>query len=410
MCHYETKDYRTMIRHLYIHAYHTKIKTNGADLCSAVKLPVCKMDSEHRNLIQEAKTDFFCHWGDCKESFVSIQNFFDHVKYHVILAYPAIVNPDQENIVCQWYRCDKTYKQQIHMQSHVLKHTKEKWIACYNCGAMFVSKYKLVDHLRRQMEGGYQCHQCFRCFPTEKYLINHMKAHVNYVKCTLCDMSCVSQSALAKHIRYRHVTERPFTCNQCDFKAVTTRDLRIHMNTHNKNFAIRCPVVGCDYTCRVISSLRKHDEQEHGQIPKIYKCHICDKRFNYGKRLSKHLITVHEFQYPPGHQRFTYKQDEDGFFKFQQIRLESLEVTEQIILQQDHDHDECTQSSMSNWGGEDTSSNPIKRVEDFDVMKRYLKTAKKSNITVEVTDTDAKGNKIKSETFTVDEIMLSNKE
>lgn len=271
-------------------------------------------------------------------------------------------------------------------------------IACYNCGASFVTKYKMLDHLKRQMEGEYECSQCFRLFPTEKYLLIHMKAHVNYFKCTLCDMSCASQSQLAKHIRYRHIKERPFQCKECPFKAVTKRDLDIHANKHDKDYAIKCPVVDCKYKCRFLSTLRKHEEQQHGQIPKIYQCHICERTFNYGKRLSKHLISQHEYQYPPGHLRFTYQQDETGFYKFQSMRLESLEVTKQIMQQ---DQEQEKEQSI-------TSTSSIKKIEDFDVMKKYLKPSKEStNITIEVTDTDAKGNKIKSETFQVEELMVS---
>lgn len=289
------------------------------------------------------------------------------------------------------------------MQAHCATHTGEKMIACYNCGATFVTKYKMLDHLKRQMEGEYQCSQCFRCFGQLKFLLIHMKAHVNYFKCTLCDMSCPSRSQLAKHIRYRHIKERPFQCKDCPFKAVTKRDLDIHANTHDKDFVIKCPVVDCEYTCRVISSLRKHDEQEHGQMQKIYKCHICHKTFNYGKRLSKHLISQHEYQYPPGHLRFRFEQGEDGFFKFQTMRLESLEVTKQIMLQQDHE-----QEKEEPVPGPSETTSPIKRIEDFDVMKKYLKPSKKStNITIEVTDTDAKGNKIKSKTFQVEEFVVN---
>uniref|UniRef100_A0A336M5I8 CSON012447 protein n=1 Tax=Culicoides sonorensis TaxID=179676 RepID=A0A336M5I8_CULSO len=407
LCQFTTPDIMNLRRHLIYHAYHTRIKTNGANLCYTVKLPVCKISSENRNVIPERNSDYFCYWDDCQESFVSIQNFFDHVAYHVMLEYPNIPSNSAKTlkeIPCKWENCDKKFKQKIHMQAHVAKHTGEKTIACYNCGTTFVTKFKLLDHLKRQMQGDYQCSQCFRLFPTEKYLLIHEKAHVNYFKCTLCDMSCASKSSLAKHIRYRHITERPFQCKECSFKAVTKRDLDIHMNTHNKELSIKCPDVNCPYTCRAFSSLRIHAELEHGQIPKIYKCHICDQEFKYGKRLSKHLISQHKYQYPPGHLRFTYKQDEDGFFKFQTMRLESLEVTKQIMSKQENEHEKEILPNTTN-----IDLNSIKRIEDFDVMKKYLKPSieKSTNITIEVTDTDDKGNKIKSETFHVEEIVVA---
>lgn len=47
--------------------------------------------------------------------------------------------------------------------------------------------------------------------------------------------------------------------------------------------------------------------------------------------MSLHLIRKHGFQLPSGHRRFTYSQDLDGFFRVQTMRMESLEVSEQIM-------------------------------------------------------------------------------
>lgn len=44
------------------------------------------------------------------------------------------------------------------------------------------------------------------------------------------------------------------------------------------------------------------------------------------------MIKKHEFQLPHGHYRFNYRQDLDGFFRVQTTRIESLEVTQQVML------------------------------------------------------------------------------
>lgn len=116
LCQYESPDAKSLRRHLSFHAYHTRIKTEGANLCHTVKLPVCKMSSEHRNVIPEIETDYFCQWDECPESFVSIQNYFDHVALHVLLAYSASPTKATTEVACQWYNCDKKYKHKIHMQ------------------------------------------------------------------------------------------------------------------------------------------------------------------------------------------------------------------------------------------------------------------------------------------------------
>lgn len=77
--------------------------------------------------------------------------------------------------------------------------------------------------------------------------------------------------------------------------------------------------------------MRKHERNEHGNGPNIYCCHLCNKHYQYGWSLSKHLIKKHGFQLPSGHRRFTYRQNIDGFYRVQTTRIESLEVSEQII-------------------------------------------------------------------------------
>lgn len=235
------------------------------------------MDSKQRNVIPEVQGDFFCYWGPCSKFFSDVQAFYDHVKYHIALDYH---NRDSktEKLPCLWNQCNKKYVKSCHMEAHVVTHTNQKVIACFNCGFRFVNKYKMVDHLKRQMEGSenHQCPQCNKCFPFEKQLRGHLKCHINCFKCTMCDMTCTTNSALIKHIRYRHMKERPYQCMLCDFKAVIKRDLEVHMSSHDPNFFLRCSVPGCDFNCKSIATLKKH-EASHDGVAKLFKCHICDK-------------------------------------------------------------------------------------------------------------------------------------
>lgn len=405
LCDFDCEDKKTLVRHLYTHAFHTKIKAKGASFCATLKVPFCKLDSKRRNVVPDQRTDFFCHWADCSDSFVSMQDFVDHVRYHIMLAYPPVTEKQDQLVKCGWYQCNKSYMKACHMQNHVVAHTGEKLIACFNCGQRFVSKYKFLDHLKRQMEAvgtAHQCPQCVRCFPFEKGLRTHLKSHVNCFKCSLCDMTCGSSSALATHIRYRHLKERPYQCLFCEHKTVTKRDLEMHMNTHEDSFFLRCPFAGCDYVCKAMVSLKKHQELKHGGPAALYKCHICEKTFHYSKALSKHLVGHHKFQHPSGHLRFTYKQDFDCFYKLQLSRVESLEVTKEIMLGQEEGAG--GQSPASLVISESEMSSPIKRVEDFDVMKRYLKNPRKE-IAVEIVEIDAEGHSKTSKTMRVRELV-----
>lgn len=47
--------------------------------------------------------------------------------------------------------------------------------------------------------------------------------------------------------------------------------------------------------------------------------------------MSLHLIKKHDYSLPSGHKRFIYRIDEDGFYRLETTRIESQEVTEQIL-------------------------------------------------------------------------------
>lgn len=162
-----------------------------------------------------------------------------------------------------------------------------------------------------------------------------MYGHVNRHKCTMCDMTCPSPAALTQHFRYRHLKERPYKCDKCDYGAVTKYDLDKHVSRMHSvdQMAYFCEEFECDYTCFSVQNLRKHMTNVHGDGPRIYCCHCCNQRYKNGCSLSKHLIRNHGFQLPSGHRRFTYHMDIDGIYRVQTTRTESLEVSEQIIAQ-----------------------------------------------------------------------------
>lgn len=131
------------------------------------------------------------------------------------------------------------------------------------------------------------------------------------------------------------MTEKAFACEECSYKGKTQRDLEAHSNTHKTgdDNLYKCEVFQCDYSSRTLMALKRHDAKDHLGQPQTYQCHCCVKTYTRGYLLSKHLIRVHAFKLAPGHSRFIYKQDFDGFYRLQTKRVENLKEIPQPVVQ-----------------------------------------------------------------------------
>ncbi|XP_055612348.1 histone H4 transcription factor-like [Uranotaenia lowii] len=316
LCGFKTENRQELESHLHFHAYHQRMKTYGASLCQLVTMPKCNNDSRRRNSIEQFETTAFrCGWEDCGENFTKAQLFFMHTHSHIQDQFPIDRKSSKEEITCLWEGCSQRYKKRSIALEHMRSHSRERIIGCYTCGAIFVSRLKLIDHCRRQADyhnREFTCPECNKLFATKQLMNDHRHVHRKRFACSLCPMMWPSQKAMLCHIRYRHIDEKPFKCTICDHRTVTMTDLEIHILTHDDRRIFRCEEFGCDAAFKCQKSLKTHVDAVHWASPGIYGCHVCEKQFKHGGTLSKHLIKIHNFKRPPGYTRFTYRADRDG--------------------------------------------------------------------------------------------------
>ncbi|NXN97989.1 HINFP factor, partial [Rhinopomastus cyanomelas] len=325
-----------LIRHVYFHCYHTKLKQWGLRaLQSQSDVSHCQLDFQSRNIIPEIQENFLCLWEYCERSFDNPEWFYRHVEDHSFCSEYKAAGKENHVVLCGWKDCDCTFKGRCKLREHLRSHTQEKVVACPTCGGMFANNTKFFDHIRRQTaldQQRFQCSHCSKRFATERLLRDHMRNHVNHYKCPLCDMTCPLPSSLRNHIRFRHSEERPFKCDYCDYSCKNLIDLRKHLDTHSKEPAYRCEFEACSFTARSLCSIKLHYRKVHeGDSEPRYKCHVCDKCFTRGNNLTVHLRKKHQFKWPSGHPRFRYKEHEDGYMRLQLVRYESVELTEQLL-------------------------------------------------------------------------------
>ena len=236
---------------------------------------------------------------------------------------------------CRWGDCSSRAGSVSKLKEHMRAHTQEKMIGCPNCGALFSNRVKFLDHCKRQQmseEDAFKCNNCGKKFALERLLRDHMRSHINHYKCPQCDMTCPTPSTLARHIRYKHIGDKPFQCNFCDYLGKTQNDVKGHMKIHIEEPEFKCMEPGCGYICRAQVTLKKHFLKKHqNSSVNNYACHLCDKRYNRGAFLTKHLMKSHNFSWPSGHSRFRYVRDEvTGLHRLQTIRFESLDLQEEL--------------------------------------------------------------------------------
>ncbi|XP_066993920.2 histone H4 transcription factor isoform X2 [Anabrus simplex] len=331
-CEFQTPETKEIIRHVNFHSFHTKVKCIGSNMMKRSNIPKCTYNPDGRNIFPDFPEEFACCWDDCDLKFNNSQLFFYHVHSHVMC------NPRGKavgGISCCWRGCKGVYRNVYKLAEHVRTHTQEKLVGCPYCGGLFASKTKFFDHCKRQVPielQDYQCSHCSKYYASERLLRDHMRHHVNHYKCRFCDMTCPTPSSLSVHIRYRHLDSKPFKCGYCEFMAKTQYDMKQHLNTHIAEPLYHCNAEDCDYSCRSLYGISKHFRRVHeGNDEPLYCCHICDERFERGAKLTNHLFECHSFRWPSGHVRFRYKHDEDGYYRLQTIRYESLEVTQEML-------------------------------------------------------------------------------
>lgn len=285
LCNYSSDDHKLFRVHVHYHIYHTNLKIAGETLLMKKKLPPCLIDSRRRNYIPDILHEYLCQWQGCNRKYEKVYEFFGHLRQHCLFDWSleqkyrrGIMNVRQ--MKCGWVACKKTFGSLVPYVDHVQNHSQEKLFACPNCGSVFKSYNKFYKHYQRQSENSkivviflrgtlrdgntivcfaepYQCSQCFKYYATEELLCTHKNSHVNCHKCTLCDMTCASQSALAQHVRYRHVGERPFKCTLCSYASKSKSDLEKHIMIKHENTLHECEEFGCNFRTESYTLMRR---------------------------------------------------------------------------------------------------------------------------------------------------------
>lgn len=339
VCTFSTRQPRHFRRHVYYHALLARLVmvSENVLLCRRRRppLPECTRAPSDTNLSPpDLSLPFSCEWEDCTMQFDDPQLFYDHVRYHIICEYSGMSRV-QADFKCLWRGCDMLIGKRPTLMLHMQKHTGQRYCVCPRCGALALTRTKFYEHLMRQANDSvrkYKCEYCPKRFATISLRQDHVRSHINTHRCSICGITCNGRVPLQRHIIYRHMDLRPFTCSTCGNSFKSKCNLKRHEKTIHNAEKVPCPHEGCSFVGCSKGSTESHFRNNHGHWSgSWYACHLCSERVRTGTHLSKHLKNEHSLVLPQGHTRFNYKQSPDGLYRLVTLRYESLDVVNQVL-------------------------------------------------------------------------------
>uniref|UniRef100_A0A2P2I7S5 Zinc finger protein 260-like n=1 Tax=Hirondellea gigas TaxID=1518452 RepID=A0A2P2I7S5_9CRUS len=196
--------------------------------------------------------------------------------------------------------CNRTFSQKGNLKPHMLRHSDESPYQCNICPKAFNHKSSYKKHMEEHTTPkNFPCRHCNKqSFATEQLRTQHEqnKHPKDDVDCIICGVILNSTLGLKMHIAQMHpnvpgasqfTAEKKWACQYCNKKFSTKTYLIVHHKIHRGEKPFKCEE--CDYRAVSRDSVKKHAERSHGQM-KPLKCNICPRTFMYYSHKKSHML------------------------------------------------------------------------------------------------------------------------
>jgi hypothetical protein len=250
---------------------HEKTDSRGLKECSCQvcgeKFPNHSMLVIHRNRTHKDGRNYTCHI--CNRSMISTRSLEWHLSHIHNERMPGIVKDDSsvdaetKRVSC--YHCDKTFKTEMILRTHVKNtHVQKEPVKCLDCDLMFTSEVRLKHHMmiiHNRLEGTLACPHCPKRFVNQLRLKTHMISHSDERphSCELCGFMLKTKIQLIKHKQNRHSNERPLQCKYCSWRCKQVSALVCHERTHTNERPYSCSV--CKQKFKYLGDKNKHERR-----------------------------------------------------------------------------------------------------------------------------------------------------
>ncbi|CAF1600827.1 unnamed protein product [Rotaria magnacalcarata] len=332
--HVEEIDISSFIRHVQFHGFHTKLKYLGMKTCehNHPNIPPCQKSIENRNIIPDLPVEFRCSWGDCQFINSHAQLFYEHVNQHA------------GSDVCRWTGCTHRPDKPSRIREHIRRHTQEKTIACPRCGSLFSCGVKFIEHcqLSTEVSPNFQCDKCAQQFQSKSLLQKHLNKHATKHACPYCTQIFSTPSGVKRHIIYRHTDIKYFQCPDCSLSFKCANSLTVHRR--RLHLLPLLDKIGDDDGDEDKQQPTDSNDKKKPQYK--YACHLCNRCFSRGKKLTTHLLKIHQLGKAMGCTRLSYTMRRDGFFRVQS-ELVPVSISSEYALTQQQQQQQTNLPSTS---------------------------------------------------------------
>jgi hypothetical protein len=109
--------------------------------------------------------------------------------------------------------------------------------------------------------------------------------------CLKCNKAFEEKGHLVNHCKRKHLNERPFKCDHCDYEFKTQEDLNAHKQTHLVNKKHQC--TQCEKSYGRLQQLEHHVDKIHEGICVPFECPDCSNEYDSYNGLWDHYLFYH---------------------------------------------------------------------------------------------------------------------
>ncbi|XP_035672384.1 uncharacterized protein LOC118413248 [Branchiostoma floridae] len=190
--------------------------------------------------------------------------------------------------------CPARFIRLEHCKAHLIVHTREGpgLFRCTLCTAKFLHTKQLNIHMA--LHNGKKIFKCDTCsleFLTLECLKSHLKIHPEKPSYSKQPSNAANRSTVQNDDADKRISsaDRPYTCQKCSRKFLSSQQLEYHMVWHSGDRRHECSL--CSQNFPTAQSLKEHRKTHAGERP--FRCPMCPADFEYKSNLKRHVERKH---------------------------------------------------------------------------------------------------------------------